>query len=646
MAEPQKPKVGKDVSHLMPAVGADVSSLMGRPAPSHTTVNVDDEIKSAQQTIDAKKASRTWFDSASDFVKGVGTMVDPRPVLSAMFTGPQTPEEADILTISGQQGLAVRRLGQGVLVAQGDQFKKAAAAYKAGRYSEAVGHLTAGAVPLVGPGAAQAGETIGRGEVAKGLGEATALLASPALKYSREAMVTGRVMPTAAAVKAARAQPRIPAPTPKASDAVAFADRNQIPVDAATRTDSRFLRNVEKRVANTMGGASTAENFEAAQAAGLERAGNRLAGQVSPQQASTTTAGRAVSEALADKVTAASKEADQAYAQLRTIASKNTATRSVAPGQPFQSMEMPVDLRAARATLQPLYDQLMRERELVPLQGAKGRALVALDRLMQGDNFAPLEIVDKARGELLAMVRSGKGQFMSEGQAAASTAAQALDTQIRDVALKMGGKNAVAALEKGRAATTRKYVIADVADMLSGDEPGRVFTELTARKDVAVERLRAVQRHAPDQIPKVGRAFLEQLLDKAVGEGGFKHADALWSAWQNLGPETKAILFGGKTTDINNFFLLAKKIAQNPNPSGTAYSMHALNVTSAPLTYMLAKVLYTSGGGKVLSAAMKIPPANKVALAAMVAQLSRIAGEGAMRAAGGGEEIQAKANRE
>jgi len=48
--------------------------------------------------------------------------------------------------------------------AQAEQFRKAGEAAKEGRYSEAFGHGLAGAVPLVGPLAAETGEEIGEGE--------------------------------------------------------------------------------------------------------------------------------------------------------------------------------------------------------------------------------------------------------------------------------------------------------------------------------------------------------------------------------------------------------------------------------------------------------------------------------------------------
>jgi len=49
-----------------------------------------------------------------------------------------------------------------ILNAHVEQGRKAADDFQAGRYSEAVGHTLAAAVPLVGPAAAAVGERIGK----------------------------------------------------------------------------------------------------------------------------------------------------------------------------------------------------------------------------------------------------------------------------------------------------------------------------------------------------------------------------------------------------------------------------------------------------------------------------------------------------
>jgi hypothetical protein len=73
-------------------------------------------------------------------------------------------------------------------------------------------------------------------------------------------------------------------------------------------------------------------------------------------------------------------------------------------------------------------------------------------------------------------------------------------------------------------------------------------------------------------MPAIGRAKLEEWLDQASERGRFDHADRLYAEWQKLGPETKRVLFGSaaQVDSLDRFFLLAKRIGENPNPSGTA----------------------------------------------------------------------------
>lgn len=65
-----------------------------------------------------------------------------------------------------------------IIDSQLDQFKKAKADYDQGHYSEMLGHGVAGALPLIGPAAARAGETIATGDVAGGLGQGVGLVGS------------------------------------------------------------------------------------------------------------------------------------------------------------------------------------------------------------------------------------------------------------------------------------------------------------------------------------------------------------------------------------------------------------------------------------------------------------------------------------
>lgn len=118
-------------------------------------------------------------DAAGRFAGGFASAVNPVPGIRSIANDASDP----------QIGLG-RSLGIHLLQPQLDQFGKAADAATGrgefehmtvpGRISSAAGHTFAGALPLVGPAAANAGEQIGEGDVAGGLGSGAGLIASGA----------------------------------------------------------------------------------------------------------------------------------------------------------------------------------------------------------------------------------------------------------------------------------------------------------------------------------------------------------------------------------------------------------------------------------------------------------------------------------
>ena len=93
----------------------------------------------------------------SRYGAGLWESVNPIPAVKAVFTDPVGTVVAPFK-------------------AQYDTAKKGYQAAKEGRLSEAAGYGAAAMMPLVGPAAAQAGETIGTGDVARGMGQATGLI--------------------------------------------------------------------------------------------------------------------------------------------------------------------------------------------------------------------------------------------------------------------------------------------------------------------------------------------------------------------------------------------------------------------------------------------------------------------------------------
>ncbi len=283
-----------------------------------------------------------------------------------------------------------------------------------------------------------------------------------------------------------------------------------------------------------------------------------------------------------------------------------------------ETMLLPVDIRPAKAMLKPLADRLAREKQLTGvLMGDKARASVALDSLISGPDHAPVSIVDAALGDIKAMARgAAMPELRSAGQGAAAEAVKQLDRVVREAVAK-AGPEAIQALETGRQATVAKYATADVLDALRA-EPVKGYRQLTAPKDTSIALLRQVADSTPAAMPQIGRAVLEELLTKATSEGGFQHAAKIQADWQRLGPQTKQILFGENTTNLDQFFLLAKKLAESPNPSQSGLILNAgaqaalvftNPATGVPLVLgsgALLKILHSAKAVKLLTHGMRL----------------------------------------
>lgn len=269
-------------------------------------------------------------------------------------------------------------------------------------------------------------------------------------------------------------------------------------------------------------------------------------------------------------------------------------------------MAMSIDLTEAKAALRPIRDRMGAGAEIAPLMGAKADAFRALTRIINGPDHAPLSVVDEALGDLKSLARGGKNgpalpELRTAGAGTAAYAVSRLDALVRARAAQ-AGPHVLQALEEGRASTRAKVDAGDLFETLR-QEPVQAFEQLTAPADKGIQLLRKIREVAPMQMMDVARAWLEKQLDLAKQEGGFGHADKMWSNWQALGKQTKQILFTapGQTQALDHFFLLAKRIAENPNSSGTAHTLTALNVGSVPVMAGLAKMLYTKRGVDALT---------------------------------------------
>lgn len=509
-----------------------------------------------------------------EFVGDALGMNDPR-YLEATGQAPTGPVNAVNAVVSGILGPVAENAAGAVQAAREGDWRTASTRAMT-------------AVPLVGPVSAEMRQQLERGDVGQAVGTIGALATQAAIPsmLSRARSVSAR----------SPFQNRNQAEV----QAVEFGQREGVPIDAATATGNRFVSGVQRGIVDqSMAGSVVAERAKAAEAEALSQLGNRLARRASASATTPEQAGQAVRGAITNQVTAAHRAANTAYARLSRLErlpkhqrSVQVGTRPGAPAPPIlgpdgqqinvppqnvpvmERMPLPVDLEPAKQALAPIHARLMREAEITPLMGGKARAATALDRLMNGPRYQPLSAVDDALGDLKAMARGADiPELRTQGQGLAAEAVQNLERTVRATA-QQAGPDVYEALMAGRLATRAKYGAADVLGDIA-DEPVSVFRAATAGKDAGIERLKSYARLAPREVREVGRAYLEDLLTKATAQGSFDQARGLWAEWQRMGPETKRVLFRDKglVSDLDNFFLLSKKLAENPNPSGTALTV-------------------------------------------------------------------------
>jgi len=299
------------------------------------------------------------------------------------------------------------------------------------------------------------------------------------------------------------------------------------------------------------------------------------------------------------------------------------ATRATTEPQPsLRQVPSAVRLTEARSDLAPLYQSLKREAALTPLMGGRGRLLVALDKIMQGPDVARLSDVDSVLSDLKDAARADIPELRTKAQGGYARAVSALDRQVT-AAAERGG--VLDALKEGRAATALKYQKAATLDLLS-DNPQTVFESVTRPGNKGLSNLIEVRRQTPDQIPNIGRAVVSNLVETAFEDGKLLHAQKASAGWNKMSDATKAILFPDPNLrkDLGDFFLLMKRVSENPNPSGTATTLGTNLITQA-MVAPVGKLLYSPGGVRFLTAMLRQKAPASAAARTALAQRAGVA---------------------
>ena len=519
------------------------------------------------------------------------------------------------------------------------------------RLLSASGHVAAGSLPIVGPAAAAAGENIGTpGKTAYGLGQAAGLL----LPFGREAIPARLPLVPRMATSL----------DPAEAAAVDFAKQNAIPLDAATATGNPAVRNVQNLAQNMPGVAARARRNMLAQKNAMTTVGGNLAEAATgvPNAGTAEGAGLGVQSELSQSIAQKVSDARAAYGHLESLENDpanlqtiHTSTTQVPVRSPSGSVigmqpsaqslkvALPVDMRSVKTALQPVLDDLKQQMPVAQQRASYG--LKAIENIVNGPDYMPASIADQNLSAVKAIQRE------SASPKAVYLAAKAVDqfSPAVDAAVAKAGPTATQALQDGRELWKAKIANEETLSALP-DEPVQLFNKLTSAKDANINTLQDVAAKAPNALPAIGRSYLDGLMQKAFAEAGTDKPGTVLTQWQTLGPRTKELLFpdAGLRSDLDNFFTLAKKRAENPNPSGTAYlgmlTSDGVALMAGPhlaVPYLigrtaLGRILTSPYGAKLLSEGLSMPFGNTAKAAIVSSRILSLAGTDAKPVSGAG----------
>ncbi len=265
-----------------------------------------------------------------------------------------------------------------------------------------------------------------------------------------------------------------------------------------------------------------------------------------------------------------------------------------APIEMHGAMQAPIDLTSTKQLLAPIAQEL--EAQLAPIKNLPGgmrlagadqqaaQTLLNVRRLMELPDLAPASAVDPLLSSLKAYVRGADSALArTRGQGIMARVIQELDANLK-AGLAQLGPDAVELLQKGREATKGKYAALEAGKKL-GDKAVPAYRKLVRAGDQNVEQLAQTLKREPTLQPVMGRAVLQELLDRAMAEGGWTHGARVRTEWLKLGKKTKALLFpdAGYRQALDHFFTLAGEVGQPFNTSKTALSLATSGATGGTL---------------------------------------------------------------
>lgn len=484
-------------------------------------------------------------------------------------------------------------------------------ALKQGDYGAAASNALYYMIPLLGPQLAEQGEMFKQGEWGRGLGHvgATATqLAAPEMLKGSQVALSPRFQVRSQLTDVEKANQ-------------AFLTRKGVDTSLAMETGSKPAGGLQASVRQSVGGSQYAEDKVQATRQKIRDVAEQELQQIAPGPSVTPAqAGEAVIGKFKGDIRFLDADAKTAYKNAWNVEKDPANVRQVPKevetshgwdyvtdpqgNQVMQDMELPHDMRPMKDALRPIAREY--ERTLSDTDARASLGLKTMREIIKGPDFKPLSQAEKDLGLLKDAARTEKGmkelRDPSQGLAALSLAQLQQDIDAT-MAAAQGGQQGLQNLQRGRSLTAQKHAIYEQARKFGKPniedlEPVSVFNKLTGDKDIRVNFVNRIRAMAPAQMPMVGRAFIEEILNRVFREGDIKHAQQALNQWDDLGRENKMALFRDAklVDDLDQTMLALKRISQEVNPSGSGY-MVELNRMKGLLTTAVGAAAGFGGSG-------------------------------------------------
>lgn len=536
---------------------------------------------------------------------------------------------------------------QGMGAAQGKPLQSAIESFNSGNYLEAARHALMYLIPLVGPVIDEAGNQMTEGDIAGALGKTLGLSAT----------IAGP-----AAVKSVKLGGMFPNKNPVTGPAIRSEMEAGVRVPAAAATDSKLVQIANEAANETIGGAIIKSGFEKGVVGAQARRLRELTAQTGVPATTPLEAGQIITNKLISVQEGFQQRGNALYnefygainspenVQRIRVGSRvedtgildlngNPTTRTV----PItQDIATPVKISGEiRDALKPQWEEYKALAARFPDNKVYADAFRELDAFVSGADYMPAAMAEKSLGALKSIFRKNKStDILNVKQKTAKDAADLLSDKIAD-AVRATGEENLTMLVNARKTWEKYHEVNEVLDTIN-KEPVRAFDSAVLKGDHGIEHLKAIKSHAPETLPLIGRAWLDDWVKRATSEGGFKDANSMYKSWYNLGDETKKMLYNEEhLKNLDNFFLTAKKIAELE--PGKIHRMISTGVRGGGLilTYWhpvigatvnlsgaaLSLLLNSQTGTKLLVQGMKIPIGTGARRAAWFAEFMNLAGQ-------------------